>query len=128
MKLEIIKIYNRIEYSFLAVFQVSVSEVETSVPEIFVVKDIPIEDVPQLSSTSGSSSSSETLGMGSSSSMMESSSSECLSSSSSIDQTPSFVIYPQRVLISVASLTDLITYPTTSPGDNELYRASTVAM
>jgi len=53
---------------------------------------------------------------------LESSSSESSSSSSST------LIHPSRVLVSVASLTDLMVYGTVIPPLGDLYRAATVAM
>jgi hypothetical protein len=46
----------------------------------------------------------------------------------SSSEVPLFTIFPQRTLVSIASLTDLMVLPLTPAAQGDLYRTSTVAM
>jgi len=81
---------------------------------------------PEMPSSSSSSelSQEDVAEVGSSSSAEEFQDS---SSSSEAGEAPPFQIFPNRTLVSVASLTDLIVHPLSAP-QGEIYRATTVAM
>lgn len=57
----------------------------------------------------------------------EESSSEPSGSGSPAEEPPAFIVYPNRTLVSVASLTDLEVHPIGTP-TSRLYRASTVTL
>jgi hypothetical protein len=98
MELTVYKVYNRPVHSYLAVFCTKATGAEDA--NVFVCKDDP---------TASSSSALET------------------GSSSTEDSARPFTVYPKRVLVTVASLTDLLVY-TEEAEPGELYRAATVAM
>jgi len=108
MEVTTYKIYNLPTHSYLAVIGVSPTGNED--PAVFVVKD-EVEDV------GSSSEESSTPGVGSSE--------EESSSDSSAEE---LVVYPHRVLISVASLTDIDYYGLTPAVPGALYRAANVSM
>ena len=101
MKLNIFKVYSRAVHSYLLVLEaVTYKEEDTN---IFVC----FNDPEPSSSVSSSSDESSSSGAG--------------------EAAPLYQIYPNRTLVSIASLSDLDILPIDVP-DDRLYRASTVAM
>jgi len=135
MKLNVFKVYNRSVHSYLLVLEaVADGSEDTSIFVCF--------NDPETSSSAESSSAGEFYNAGSSSGADESGSSsgadesgessgadESGSSSSSGDSAvaPLYQIYPNRMLVTIASLSDLDILPIDVP-DDRLYRTSTVAM
>jgi hypothetical protein len=104
----LVKKYNRVEYSYMGVFKLTVRG-ETVDPNVFVVKD---REQPA-SSLDGSSG--VPFASSSSSGGAEHFTSEDLE----------YQVTKYRTLVSVASLADLAALPTVSPGVDQLYRTFT---
>jgi len=120
--LTINKVYFGHRYSFLVVLEVSGDDAD---PYIFVVKDQVL--VAESSSCDSSSSCEDPLEQ-SSSDLMAMASAASDSDSSDPEDSHPFLIYPQRVLHSIASLKDLEFYTTEPAEVNGFYRANTVAL
>jgi hypothetical protein len=131
MQLTVCKRFDRAVHSYLMHLKVEADDID---PAVFVVKNSPITDLPSSSSIPEEASSEIPLPLPgpleeeSSSSGSEEPepgpSEESSSSEEAVDCEPISI----RILVSVASLTDLAVYPLYSPGLNQLYRTDTVSI
>ena len=122
MVLKVYRIYELEEYSFLAVFQVEASVNEVVDTNIFVCQD-DVLCKQQPNCAQGTPIGRYVL-CGTTPSPLT------LNTPPPSYPTPDFTIYPNRVLETIASDTDMLIHPTSPPADNpySFYRASTVAM